>query len=66
MKFTYLITTHGFTPYTKNPTLTRKTTSRGIKVLAIYINYILLISSDEVGISSMEAYLHNHFVMWDL
>ena len=43
-----------------------KKISIGYVVLAIYVDYIILIGSDETGISATKAYLQTHFAMRDL
>ena len=43
-----------------------KITSAGCMVLAIYVDEILLIGSDEVGTSTIKASLQMHFATHDL
>ena len=57
---------YGFNPCKFDPTVMCKTTLVGYVVLAIYVNVILVIGSDEADISSIKAYLLTHFALHDL
>ena len=57
---------YGFNPCKYDVTMMCKETLVGCVVLAIYVDDILLTSSDEASISATKAYLEMHFATCDL
>lgn len=66
MKLSCFLTTYGFTLFIVDPIVMRKTTFRGIMILVVYVDDILLTCSDEEVIFVIKIYLHQHFVTQDL
>ena len=52
-----ILSTFGFTSCTTNPTMLTKKTGGGRVILAVYVNDILLIGSDDTGIHATKTYL---------
>ena len=57
---------HGINSCKIDPTMMHKKTSASCGVLAIYVDDILLIGSDEAGISTINASLQTHLAKRDL
>ena len=57
VKLSGLLTPHGFNPCKSDPIVMRKTTLVGYVVLTIYVDNILLTSSNEASIFATKAYL---------
>ena len=65
MKFSYLLTAYGFIPFTTYLTMLHKTMFGGIMLLVVYVDDVILLSGNEASISTIKAYLHEHFVIAD-
>ena len=66
VKFSCLLTTYGFTPSTKDPTIVCKMTSYGMVTLVVYVDDILFTGTNEGSIFIVMTYLHQKFVMHNL
>ena len=66
VKLSGLLMPHGFNPCKSDPTVMRKTTFVGYVVLEIYVDNILLTSSNEASIFATKAYLQMHFTIHGL
>ena len=65
-KFSQLLFSYGFVSTVYDPMVMHKRNPKGCVVLAVYVDDIILTSSDEAEIAATKAYLCQHFVMGDL
>ena len=65
-KFSGLLSTFGFTPYTSDPIVLTKKTKSGLVILAVQVDDIILTRSDDTGILDMKTYLQQHLSIRDL
>ena len=65
-KLSKLLFTYGFISTVSDPTVMRKRTPQGCVVLAVYVDDIILTSSDEAEVATTKVYLHQHFLTRDL
>ena len=65
-KFSQLLFSYGFVSTVSDPTVMCKRTPKRCVVLAVYVDDIILIGSDEAEIAATKAYLRQHFVTRDL
>ena len=56
-KFSGLLFTFGFTSCVVNPTMLTKKTKGNFVILAIYVDHVSLIGSDDTSIQGTKAYL---------
>ena len=65
-KFTGFLSALGFTSWAVNPTVLSKKTKGDLVILAVYIDDIILIRSDNIGILFTKTYLQQHLNIRDL
>ena len=56
-KFNGLLSTFGFTSCATDPTVLTKKTKGGLVILVVYVDDIILIGSDDIGILATKTYL---------
>ena len=65
-KFSQLLFSYGFVSTISDPTVMRKPTPHGCVILAVYVDDIIITSSDDAEVAATKAYLAQHFVTRDL
>ena len=65
-KFSGLLSAFGFTSCAADPTVLTKKTKGGLVILAVYVDDIILIGSDDTGILATKTYLQQHLSIRDL
>ncbi|KAK9105083.1 hypothetical protein Scep_021927 [Stephania cephalantha] len=66
VKFSFATTKFGFTSRSHNSALFTRHTDRGIVLLLLYVNDMIITRDDSTGISKLKYYLRRHFEMKDL
>ena len=66
MKFSQLILSRGLTPCEVDPTVFSTSTFSGCIILVVYVDDIHVIGNDNVGITRVKAYLHQHLTIRDI
>ena len=65
-KFSQLLFSYGFVSTVSDPTVMQKRTPHGCVILAVYVDDIIIIGSDDAEVAATKAYLAQHFVTRDL
>ena len=65
-KFLQLLFSYGFVSTVSNPTVMRKRTPHGCVILSVYVDDIIITSSDDAEVAATKAFLAQHFVTRDL